>query len=268
MEAMVANGRSEPSRACILLALAVVFLPPPLARVGLALLGRMPVLDWLAFAVDIGSWIGAWAGFLAVIGNLLGMSLTALCARFVDPGARPEIVVPPSETRRREREALAAARNQRRMLAFLALIAVFWLGSVLVLRVRSERLLRNTTFQPRAEAPVRGPNVLEPAEGCDWIGVGGRVTDLIGAPIPGLEVRLEGQVDGSGLKEMDFTGTALEIGSGGYLFEIRRNAATASGALSVRLFHPSGAALSAPVSLSLPLSCQENQVLVDWVPVE
>ncbi len=97
------------------------------------------------------------------------------------------------------------------------------------------------------------------------MGVGGQVFNLEGEPIIDLEVHLAGELEG--LEPIDMyaiTGSAPELGPGGYLFNVADKPIASQGTLWIQLDDGSGNPLSEQVFLVTSEDCNENQVLVNW----
>ncbi|MEN4041864.1 MAG: hypothetical protein ROW39_05930 [Anaerolineaceae bacterium] len=62
--------------------------------------------------------------------------------------------------------------------------------------------------------------LLYPGRGCQWMGVGGQVSDLSGRPVTGMNVQMVGTMDGASINVITLTGTALKYGEAGFEFTI------------------------------------------------
>jgi len=118
------------------------------------------------------------------------------------------------------------------------------------------------TLQPGS--PIALPNYLSNGLGCEYLGVGGQVFSLDGAPISGLVVRLGGEFDGQSISMESVTGTATEIGPGGFLFDVANLPIASEETMWVQIDNGSGTPLSERVFLTTTTDCNENLILVNW----
>ena len=65
-------------------------------------------------------------------------------------------------------------------------------------------------------------SIMQPEVGCNWLGVGGNVVDLQGAPIVGLRVQLYGSLHGEIKIIVSISGTVNRYGPAGYEMHIIR----------------------------------------------
>lgn len=97
------------------------------------------------------------------------------------------------------------------------------------------------------------------------MGVMGQVFDLENAPILNLSVHLVGELEGVG--EIDLwaiTGSAPDVGPGGYLFNIADHPIASEGTLWIQVDDGGGTALSEMIYLDSSESCSENLIMVNW----
>ncbi len=64
------------------------------------------------------------------------------------------------------------------------------------------------------------PNLYHADLGCNWMGVGGQVLSLNGAPVTGVVVNLGGQLAGETIDLVTVTGIATQYGPAGYEFDL------------------------------------------------
>ena len=69
--------------------------------------------------------------------------------------------------------------------------------------------------QPGSPANVSS-SIMRPDDGCNWMGIGGQVVDMQGAPIVGLRVQLYGSFHGKVKPVSSLTGTVDRYGPAGY----------------------------------------------------
>lgn len=120
-------------------------------------------------------------------------------------------------------------------------------------------------FALQIGSPARIQNFIDIDAGCDWMGIGGQVFSLEGDPIIELTVHLAGELEG--LDPIDLyaiTGSAPDLGPGGYLFVIADSSIASENTLWIQLDDGSGNPLSDAIYLETSDSCAENLVLVHW----
>jgi len=120
-------------------------------------------------------------------------------------------------------------------------------------------------FAMQIGSPARIQNFVDIDAGCDWMGVGGQIFNLEGDPIIALKVHLAGELEG--LDPIDLyaiTGSAPDLGPGGYLFMIADHPIDSEDTLWIQLDDGSGNPLSDVIYLETSDSCTENLILVNW----
>ena len=119
-------------------------------------------------------------------------------------------------------------------------------------------------FAVQPGSPIGIPNYLSNGLGCEYLGLGGQVFALDGAPISNLVVRLGGEFNGEPLAMESITGSATEIGPGGYLFNIANLPAASDETIWVQIDDGSGEALSERIFVTTTADCNQNLILVNW----
>lgn len=125
----------------------------------------------------------------------------------------------------------------------------------------------NTQF----ELQTGSPTYITDERGCGYLGVGGKVYDLQGAPIIGLAVRVSGELAGVPIGPLDtLTGSAADrFGIGGYYFELSNTPTASVDTLSLQVLDASsGLELSGPFALTTYDNCEQNLVFVNWAQSE
>ena len=112
--------------------------------------------------------------------------------------------------------------------------------------------------------PVYIQNIHYPDLGCDWMGLGGQVFALNGAPMKFLTVHLGGMLGGGTLDSLTLTGTAPQYGEGGYHFDIADSALASNGTIWVELLDQAGLPLSDKIYFETYVDCERNQVLINF----
>ncbi|HQP08735.1 MAG TPA: hypothetical protein PLY85_06905 [Anaerolineaceae bacterium] len=110
--------------------------------------------------------------------------------------------------------------------------------------------------------------VLYPERNCDWLGVGGQVLDIKGAPYTGITIQLGGYIDGHSIFLTSLTGTALQYGQAGYEFTIADKPIASKGDLWLRLVDQAGLALSERVYFETFDNCQQNLIVINFKQVK
>lgn len=104
-------------------------------------------------------------------------------------------------------------------------------------------------------------------QGCNVMGVGGRVFDMQSAPIIGLAVRMGGTLGGVDIGTLDsLTGSATDLfGFGGYYFDLGGTPKASEQTLWIQVIDASsGQSLSDQVFLTTYDNCEQNLVLVNF----
>ncbi len=101
--------------------------------------------------------------------------------------------------------------------------------------------------------------------GCEFMGVFGQVFNQDNQPILELTVHLGGELEGIGEIDLySLTGSELDAGPGGYLFNVATAPIASAGTLWIQLEDGSGNPISEQVYLDTSDSCSENLILVNW----
>jgi hypothetical protein len=124
-------------------------------------------------------------------------------------------------------------------------------------------------FVLQVGCPALLPNFPDEPDGCEFMGVFGRVFNQENQPILELTVHLGGELEGIG--EIDLyalTGNEElandDFGDGAYLFNVATEPIASTGTLWIQLEDGDGNALSEPVYLDTSDSCDENLIMVNW----
>ncbi len=119
-------------------------------------------------------------------------------------------------------------------------------------------------FSIQPGSPIYMANSFVNALGCEWMGVGGQVFDMNGAPIAGLSVHLEGQLGGQPFDLNALTGSAGVLGPSGYVFDLSDRPTASDGTLWLQLQDTAGIDLSNQLFLTTIESCEQNFLLINW----
>jgi hypothetical protein len=99
---------------------------------------------------------------------------------------------------------------------------------------------------------------------CKWMGVGGQVFDLNGAPLALQTIHLEGQLGGLPISLDTLSGSATQLGPAGYVFNLSDRPVASDKTLWVQMRDTAGLALSDKYNLTTYEDCQKNLILVNW----
>lgn len=124
--------------------------------------------------------------------------------------------------------------------------------------VNPEQVTRSPyPFTLHKESVTYIPNPGE--QSCRWASIAGTVVNLEGLPISGLAVRVQGE----GIDEIRFTGTALQYGLGGY--EVFLNGTPLEGQYTIRLLSHTGVPISDELVVATVAECEQNVAVVNFV---
>jgi hypothetical protein len=119
-------------------------------------------------------------------------------------------------------------------------------------------------FIPQAGSPVAIPGAgFHPEAGCNWMGVGGQVTNLNGEPLVNLYIQLGGTLEGQ-LYEIKttLTGTAQQYGDGGFEFTIADRTIASQGTLWVQIVDQQFLPLSDKLYFDTYSECEKNLIII------
>lgn len=112
--------------------------------------------------------------------------------------------------------------------------------------------------------PLYIQNIHYPDLGCDWMGLGGQVFALNGAPLKFLTVHLGGTLGGGTLDVLTLTGTAPQYGEGGYEFTLADSVIASNDSVWVELLDQGGLPLSDKIYFDTFADCERNQILINY----
>jgi hypothetical protein len=121
--------------------------------------------------------------------------------------------------------------------------------------------------QPGSPAAVSS-SIMRPEGGCKWMGVGGQVVDMQGAPIIGLRVQLYGSLHGKIKAITSLTGTVDRYGPAGYEITISDFPTSTTHTLWLQLFNQAGGALSDKVYFDTYTGCEKNLIVIHFKEVK
>ncbi len=110
--------------------------------------------------------------------------------------------------------------------------------------------------------------VLFSERGCDWMGVGGQVTDLQGRPYKGITVEMGGKLNGIALYDSSVSGDAPAYGAAGFEFGLSDHPLDSQGHIWLRLVDQKGNPLSDMVFIDTFKQCSQNLIIVNFRQVK
>jgi hypothetical protein len=99
----------------------------------------------------------------------------------------------------------------------------------------------------------------EGEDGCRWLGVAGTVASMMGAPLPGIAV----EINGENFRNVQYSGTAERWGDSGFEFKI--GSAPRTGTYTLQLLGATGDPVSDAVEVQTGNTCQTNVAIVEFV---
>jgi hypothetical protein len=119
-------------------------------------------------------------------------------------------------------------------------------------------------FEVRGDEAMVASSIIHPDAACNWIGVGGEVFDLQGAPLVGITVQMGGVLAGTRINLLSLTGTAVQYGPAGYEFALGENPVASEQSLWIQLLDQAGLPLSDKVFINTSDECQKNLILINF----
>ncbi len=117
-------------------------------------------------------------------------------------------------------------------------------------------------------SPLALQNFTRQELGCNWMGVGGQVFDLTGAPITSLEVHLGGSLAGKPMELITLTGLATLYGPGGYEFTLAEQPTASRGTLYLQLIGQGGLPLSDKIYFDTFANCNQALLLINFKQIK
>jgi hypothetical protein len=125
------------------------------------------------------------------------------------------------------------------------------------------------SFVLQQGSPQAISNIFDLNAGCDWMGVGGQALDMTGAPVVGLIVQLGGTLDGRSFDGVvSMTGTALQLGPGGFVFQLADQPVPSQGRLWVQLLDQQLLPLSDRLYFNTYSDCAQNLIVIQFKQVK
>lgn len=134
--------------------------------------------------------------------------------------------------------------------------------------ISTETPITATEFIPQDGAPFYLPNFTHPAAGCEWMGVAGQVFDQEGTEILGLTIISGNAIDGEESHRAALTGLSTAYGLGGYEIHLSNNPSDSSEFYWVQVLDQDGEPLSEQIFFDTFQDCEQNLVLINFIPLE
>ena len=91
--------------------------------------------------------------------------------------------------------------------------------------------------------------------------------DLTGSPVYYVIVQIGGSLEGKPIDLISVTGSASELGQGGYVFSLSDHPVDSSDSLWIQLQDQQGLALSEKIYFSTYASCEKNLILINFTQI-
>jgi hypothetical protein len=125
------------------------------------------------------------------------------------------------------------------------------------------------SFVLQQGSPKAISNIYDLDAGCDWMGVGGQALDMTGAPVVGLIVQLGGTLEDNSFEDVfSMTGTALQLGPGGFIFQLADHPIPSQGKLWVQLLDQQLLPLSDKLYFDTYADCGQNLIVIQFKQVK
>lgn len=115
------------------------------------------------------------------------------------------------------------------------------------------------------------PNLYHAELGCSWMGVGGQVLSLNGAPVTGVVVKLGGQIAGQPVDLVTVSGIATKYGPAGYEFdlsELVEGPTASSHSMWVQLLDQAGLPMSDQIYFDTYGECDQSTIIIYFKQVK
>jgi len=135
------------------------------------------------------------------------------------------------------------------------------------LKAKSINLTSYPPYRPQPGTPVAMANFIQPAAGCNWMGIGGQAFNLSGQPVNMLVVEVGGTLSGSDVFHLELTGNEPNLGPAGFLVTLSDHTIASSASLWILLYDLAGQPLTNKIFFSTYQDCTRNFILVNFVEV-
>ena len=114
-------------------------------------------------------------------------------------------------------------------------------------------------------APAYGINFAHPELGCNWTGVAGQVLDILGSPVEGMLVEVQGTIGEEDLQVLSLTGSAPPYGPGGFEIVLGSRPLASDDSLAIQVFDISGERKSELIAFDTYDDCERSLILINFV---
>ena len=117
-------------------------------------------------------------------------------------------------------------------------------------------------------SPMALPNFAHPEAACDWMAAAGQVFDSEGNVVIGLTIRIGGPGEVETDQTFAITGQATAYGAGGYEVQIISAPTATRETYWILVMDPEGTTLSEQLFFETFEDCDQNLILINFVPLE
>ncbi len=135
------------------------------------------------------------------------------------------------------------------------------------LEAKSFNLTSYPSYRPQPGTPVAMANFVQPASGCNWMGIGGQAFNLSGQPVSKLVVEVGGTLAGSDVFHLELTGNEPSLGPAGFLVTLSDRAIATSASLWILLYDLAGQPLTNKIYFSTYQDCTRNFIMINFIEV-
>jgi hypothetical protein len=132
-----------------------------------------------------------------------------------------------------------------------------------VARVQAAVPTPSYPYRLQSGTPAELQNFLN-TDGCNYLGVGGQVLKLNGNAVTGLVVEITGTLSSKNVLYLALTGTAQNLGPGGYEIKIDTQPVDSTGTLKIQVFDLNGVPQTPLIPINTIADCNKNFVLVNF----
>jgi hypothetical protein len=141
----------------------------------------------------------------------------------------------------------------------------FVLVSLTPVPVTEELDMSAVSFDLKDGSPIALPNFAHLDDGCNWMGVAGKVFTLNGEVVEqGVTIQLGGFLAGTTIDLLSVTGFATQYGPGGFEFVLADRPIATTNSLYLQLLDQAGLPLSEKIFFNTYEDCERNLILVDF----
>ena len=119
-----------------------------------------------------------------------------------------------------------------------------------------------TSMPASADITYLASTTKHPDLACNWLGVGGTVTDVNNKPLQFQTIQLGGTLDGKPVTGQVLSGNNPDYGTSGFEIKLADSAIASTQTLWVQLFDNSGKALTDKIYFDTLKDCQQNLVMI------